>query len=167
MKISNLIKLTVTGIFGAALLVFSGTDVSAQGNSRWAHEKNRVKKAQKAQERAYRVYRNGQYYQTNSRGAALLRQAVNAGYRQGYTQGANDRRYRRTGGYNNSSVYRSGTYGYQSYVDRSQYQYYFQQGFERGYQDGINSQRRYGTNSGGSWNVIGSVLGAILDIRDN
>jgi len=165
MKFNNLIKVAVTAVFGVGLLAFSGTDVSAQGNSRWAHEKNRIRKEQKAQERAYRVYRNGSYYQTTSRGADLLRQAVNAGYQQGYNQGVQDRRYRRSGGYYGSTIYRSGSYGYQSYVDRSQYQYYFQQGFERGYQDGYNSRMQYGTYSGGRRSILGSILGAILDIR--
>src|ERR1700755_2471750 len=35
----------------------------------------------------YRVYRNGSYYQTDSRGAELLKQAVNKGYQQGFTAG--------------------------------------------------------------------------------
>src|SRR5688572_21155495 len=34
--------------------------------------------------RYYRVYRNGNYYQTDQRGAELLRQAVNRGYQQGF-----------------------------------------------------------------------------------
>jgi hypothetical protein len=113
----------------------------------------------------YRVYRSGRYYNTDSRGAELLRQAVNAGYQQGYEAGRNDRGSRRRSSWNNSNVYRSGTYGYQSYVDRSQYQYYFQQGFQRGYQDGYNSRYQYGTNNGGSVNILGSILSSILNIR--
>src|SRR5687768_3311692 len=44
----------------------------------------------------YRVYRNGRYYTVNSRGAELLRQAVNNGYDQGFRQGKIARRYGRT-----------------------------------------------------------------------
>ena len=113
----------------------------------------------------YRVYRNGSYYQTDNRGAELLRQAVNRGYQQGFRAGQSDRSNRRRNGYNNSSVYRSGNYGYQSYVDSSQYQYYFQQGFQRGYQDGYNSRYQYGTNNNGSLNILGAILQGILNIQ--
>ena len=61
----------------------------------------------------------------------------------------------------NSNVYRSGTYGYQSYVNRDMYQYYFQQGFEKGYQDGYNSRNQYG--NGG--NILGSILQGILGLQ--
>lgn len=110
----------------------------------------------------YRVYRNGRYYNTDRRGAELLRQAVNAGYQQGYRAGQMDRNNRRRSSWNNHDLYRSGTYGYQSYVDRSQYQYYFQQGFQRGYQDGYNSRNQFGSNG---TNILGAILGQILNIQ--
>ncbi len=113
----------------------------------------------------YRVYRNGGYYQTDNRGAELLRQAVNNGYQQGVRAGQQDRSSRRGSNYYNSSIYRSGNYGYQSYVDSSQYQYYFQQGFERGYQDGYNSRYQYGSNNNGGLNILGSILSGILNIQ--
>lgn len=116
--------------------------------------------------RRYRIYRNGRYYQTDNRGAELLRQAVNRGYQQGYRAGQNDRRYRRGSNYYNDTMYRRGNYGYQSYVDSSQYQYYFREGFGRGYQDGYNSQVRYGYNSGGTLNILGTILNQILNIRE-
>ena len=114
--------------------------------------------------RGYRLYRNGSYYQTDSRGAELLRQAVNNGYRQGFQQGQLDARYGRNGSYYGNSMYRSGTYGYQSYVDRSQYQYYFQQGFQRGYEDGFNNQYRYGYRSNSGINILGNILNGILNL---
>jgi flagellar biosynthesis/type III secretory pathway protein FliH len=117
--------------------------------------------------RFYRIYRNGSYYQTDNRGAELLRQAVNSGYRQGYQQGQLDARYNRGGNYYGNSMYRSGTYGYQSYVDRSQYQYYFQQGFQRGYEDGFNNQYRYGYRSNSGLNILGNILNGILQISQN
>jgi hypothetical protein len=170
MKIFNVKSLLSVGILSVVGLVGMSQEVNAQGNSGWAHEKNRIKKQQKQElkeaRRQYRVYRNGSYYQTDYRGAELLRQAVNAGYQQGYRQGQIDRQNRRNGGYYGSNIYRSGTYGYQSYVDRSQYQYYFQQGFQRGYQDGYNSQIRYGSRSGNTVNILGSILGTILNIRE-
>jgi len=56
------------------------------------------------QNNRYRVYRNGAYYNTNNRGAELLRQAVNAGYQQGYRTGQTDRNGRRNSSWNNSTV---------------------------------------------------------------
>lgn len=122
-------------------------------------------KQQKLEASRYRVYRNGSYYQTDRRGADLLRQAVNAGYQQGFRAGQMDRRNRRANSYNNSLIYRNGNYGYQSYVDARQYQYYFRQGFERGYQDGFNSRYQYGTNNNGSLNILGTILQGILNIQ--
>jgi hypothetical protein len=121
----------------------------------------------------YRVNRNGRWYNTDNRGADLLRQAVNEGYRQGFTAGRTDRNTRRSRGWNNNNVYRTGNYGYQSGVAQSQYQYYFRQGFQRGYQDGSNSQYQegyvgdyqYGTNSNGTLYVLGNILNGILNIQ--
>jgi hypothetical protein len=121
--------------------------VNRRGGSRW-----------------YRINRNGSYYQTDYRGAELLRQAVNNGYRQGFQQGQIDARYGRNSSYYGNNVYRSGTYGYQSFVDRSQYQYYFQQGFQRGYEDGFNNQYRYGYRSNNGLNILGNILNGILSI---
>ena len=116
----------------------------------------------------YRINRGGSYYETDQRGVELLRQAVNRGYQQGYNAGLRDRRYGRSDdNYYNDNVYRSGTFGYQTYVTRDQYQYYFQQGFQRGYQDGYNSTQRYGYRSGSSWNVLGNVLNSILQITQD
>lgn len=115
----------------------------------------------------YRVYRNGSYYTTDSRGAELLRAAVNNGYSQGYRQGQVDRQYGRRYNYGDASLYRSGTYGYQSYVAQNQYQYYFQQGFQRGYEDGYNSTLRYGYRSGNNFNILGTMLNTILSFTNN
>jgi hypothetical protein len=116
--------------------------------------------------RRYRVYRNGTYYNTDSRGAELLRAAVQNGYNQGYRQGQIDNQYGRRYNYSTQSMYRSGTYGYQSYVARDQYQHYFQQGFQRGYEDGFNSTFRYGSRVGNNFNILGNVLNSILNIID-
>ena len=115
----------------------------------------------------YRVYRNGSFYSTDSRGAELLRQAVRNGYAQGYRQGKNDRRYGRGANYYGNNMYSSGNYGYQSYVDRTQYQYYFQQGFQRGYEDGYYSRTQYGYRSGNGFSIAAGVLNTILNITRN
>lgn len=121
----------------------------------------------------YRANRNGTWYTTDNRGADLLRQAVNEGYRQGFAAGRSDRNGRRRSSWTNSNVYRTGTYGYQSGVNQSQYQYYFRQGFQRGYQDGTNSQYQdgyngdfqYGTNNGGTLNILGTILNQVLNLQ--
>jgi hypothetical protein len=113
----------------------------------------------------YRIYRNGRYYNTDNRGAELLKQAVKAGYQQGFRAGLNDRSNRRRSNWSNSNLYQTGSYGYQSYVDRGEYQYYFRQGFQRGYQDGYNSRYQYGHNNGGSPSILAAILGQILNIQ--
>jgi len=188
MRLFNFKK--VVGISALGLALIAGvSDVNAQGWGKVAkNQKQAIKQQQKIEkERAklqqerlrlerqrlqtmqtrnrYRVNRNGQWYNTDNRGAELLRQAVNQGYRQGIAAGRADRSRQVGMNWGGSNVYRSGTYGYQSYVDRSQYQYYFQQGFQRGYQDGYNSRYQYGTNNGGTLNILGSILGSILNIQ--
>jgi hypothetical protein len=116
--------------------------------------------------RFFRVYRDGSYFQVDNRGAALLRQAVQRGYQQGYAAGVNDRRFGRGYNYYNNSMYMSGSFGYASFVARNQYQHYFQQGFQRGYEDGYYSRTRYGMRSGSTFNILGSVLNTILNIAD-
>ncbi len=49
----------------------------------------------------YRVYRNGSYYNTDNRGAEMLRQAVNSGYQQDFQRGYQD-------GYNSRNHYGNG-----------------------------------------------------------
>lgn len=115
----------------------------------------------------YRIMRNGSTaYTTDYRGAELLRQAINNGYQQGYQQGVLDRQRRHRYDYNRNSMYRRGNYGYQSYVPTTQYQYYFQQGFQRGYEDGFNSTTRYGYVQNGTYNILGSILGTILNVTE-
>ena len=121
----------------------------------------------------YRVYRDGRWYNTDNNGADLLRNAVNEGYRQGFNAGRSDARSDRRVSWSNSNVYRTGTQGYQNGVDRSQYQYYFRQGFQRGYQDGTNSRYQdgyngdfeYGTYNNGTPSILGTILNQILNIQ--
>jgi hypothetical protein len=121
----------------------------------------------------YRVVRSGSNYMTDSRGAMLLREAVNQGYREGFNAGRSETNGNRDNSWSNLPTYRTGTMGYQSYVDRGQYQYYFRQGFQRGYQDGTNVQYRddmngtyqYGAYENGSLNILGSILNSILNLQ--
>lgn len=140
------------------------TNVRTRGNSNYGVNPNANR---------YRVYRNGSYYNTDNRGAELLRQAVNKGYRKGFAAGRGDRNGRRNSNWSNSSDYRNGSYGYQNHVNRGQYQYYFRQGFQRGYQDGSNSrfendyngQYEYGSYDNGSANILGTILNQILNLQ--
>ncbi len=173
---------------GLALIVGT-TDAAAQGRGQVSRQQDRIIKQQQKVEKErlkleqerlraqrerlqsrnnndrFRVNRNGSWYNTDRRGADMLRQAVQEGYRQGFQAGSTDRRSRRNMNWGGSSVYRSGTYGWSSHVDRGQYQYYFQQGFQRGYQDGFNNRNQFGTNTGGGLNILGSILNQLLDIR--
>jgi hypothetical protein len=156
-------------ILGVALLFGGNLAASAQGNSKWAHEKNRIRKEQKAVEKSrkhgYRLQRGGQFYETDQRGVDLIRRAIDMGYQQGRRAGSNDRRYGRGDNYRDDSNYRTGNYGYQSYVDLDQYQHYYREGFERGYRDGYSSEAQYGSNSGGKWSILGTILDGILNLR--
>jgi hypothetical protein len=109
----------------------------------------------------YRVRRGGKNYDTDERGAELLRQAVNEGYRRGFEAGRSDRSSRRKNNWKRNNDYVSGNFGYDSHVDRGQYQYYFRQGFQKGYDDGYNSRNRYGSNN----SVLGNILNQILNIQ--
>jgi flagellar biosynthesis/type III secretory pathway protein FliH len=180
MKLYNVKKGLIAAAIGLAAILGTSEVANAQNRNQVQKQQQKVVKQQqkvikqqqklaqqqqKLQNARYRVYRNGSYYQTDRRGADLLRQAVNAGYQQGFRAGQTDRNGRRSNSYNNNSIYRNGNYGYQSYVDSRQYQYYFQQGFQKGYQDGFNSRYQYGNNNGGSLNILGTILQGILNIQ--
>lgn len=184
MKLFNLKRTLAISALGLATLFGTTQIADAQYNNRDYNKQDKkvikqqekiYKQQQKIQQQRarnqqmnanrYRVYRNGRYYQTDNRGAELLKQAVNSGYQQGFRAGQSDRSYRRGGSYNNSQMYRSGNYGYQSYVDSSQYQYYFREGFRRGYEDGYNSRYQYGSNNNGGLNILSTILQQVLNIQ--
>ena len=114
----------------------------------------------------YRYTRVGRTYETNRYGADLLKQAVNYGYEEGVRAGQADRQDNYRSGYQSSYAYEDASYGYTGmYVDQSEYNYYFRQGFQRGYQDGFNSRFQYGTNSNGTLGILATVLSAILNLQ--
>lgn len=180
MKLNNLKKMLL--VFVVGLIAFLGTGIVTNAQTRRQVERRRrqitqqqrratrqrqrqIQRRQTRQYNRYRVYNNGRYYTTDSRGAELLRQAVRSGYQQGIRAGQYDRSHRIRRSYTINSEYRRGNYGYRSYVDSRQYQYYFRQGFQRGYQDGYSRRYRYGTNNNGAFNILGSILSGILNIR--
>lgn len=115
----------------------------------------------------YRYMRDGRYYNINQYGANLLQQAINDGYGEGYRSGRADRMDGWRADYRSSWVYQNASYGYNGYYgDRSEYSYYFRQGFRRGYEDGYYSRYRYGTYRNGNYSIIGAVLTTILGLQD-
>ncbi len=95
----------------------------------------------------------------------MLRRALNDGYAQGYRAGQADRYDDWDYGYQDCYGYRDASYGYDSYyVGLDEYQYYFREGFRRGYEDGYYGQRSYGYYSGGRNSLLRNILGAILSI---
>ena len=114
----------------------------------------------------YRYTVSGTTRQTNQYGVDVLRQAVNYGYQQGFRSGQADRQDHWASNYQNSTAYRDANYGYNgNYVDQADYNYYFRQGVQRGYQDGYNSRSQYGTSSNGTYSILASVLSSILGLQ--
>jgi hypothetical protein len=115
---------------------------------------------------AYRYSYRGSSYDTSQYGADLLQQAVNNGYEEGYRAGQADRQDGWRFDYQNNWAYRDANYGYTGmYVDQPQYNYYFQQGFRRGYEDGYYSRSQYGQNVNGTYQILGALLSQILNLR--
>lgn len=114
---------------------------------------------------SYRYVVGGNTRLTNQYGADVLKQSVNYGYQQGFQAGQADRQDHWASNYRNSAAYRDANYGYAgSYVDQSDYNYYFRQGFQRGYDDGYNSRNQYGQSLNGTNMILGAVLAAILGL---
>jgi len=113
----------------------------------------------------YRYNRGGQYYYTSQYGAQMLRDAVNYGYAEGFNAGRADRQDNWGYDYQDDYAYQDGAYGYDSYyVELGEYNYYFREGFRRGYEDGYYSRNRYGSYSNGKYTILGAIAGAILDV---
>ena len=114
----------------------------------------------------YRYSRGGRSYQTNQYGADLLRQAVNYGYEEGFQAGQADQEDRwRGASYQSSYAYQDANYGYNGYyVAQTEYNYYFREGFRRGYEDGLNSRSQYGSYSNGNYSILSQVLSQILNL---
>jgi hypothetical protein len=114
----------------------------------------------------YRYSRGGSYYETNQYGAQQLRQAINYGYEEGYRAGQADREDGWSPNYQDSYAYQDSTYGYDGYyVNVSEYQYYFREGFRRGYEDGYYSRSQYGRRSNGVYSILGTILSQILNLQ--
>ncbi len=113
----------------------------------------------------YRYRFNGATRETTQYGADALRGAVRNGYQEGYQSGVADRQDHWRSNYANAEAYRDATWGFNgSYIDQSEYSYYFRQGFQRGYADGYANATRYGSYTNGSASILDTVLGSILGL---
>lgn len=116
----------------------------------------------------YRYRRGAQFYTTNEIGIQALKHALNQGYKEGYRAGRADREDRWRYDPRASFAYQDANFGYDGrYVAQDEYNYYFREGFVRGYEDGYYGRRKYG--SGGDdndeWWIAAGVIGAILAIE--
>ena len=116
----------------------------------------------------YRYRRDGRYYQTNQYGIRQMEQAMQAGYNEGYRAGRADRKDRWRYDYRSAFAYQDANYGYDGrYVEQDEYNYYFREGFQRGYDDGYYRRNKYGrkNDNGGindEWLIAGGIVAAII-----
>jgi hypothetical protein len=104
--------------------------------------------------------------QTNEYGATVMRQAVRNGYQQGWKAGRADRSDRWPSNYQKSYGYEDANYGFGgNYLPQSDYNYYFREGFQRGYEDGYARRPRYGSVVNGSPSILGNILSDILGLH--
>ena len=91
---------------------------------------------------------------------------MNNGYQEGYLSGQADRQDHWRSGYRDSWAYQDANYGYDGmYIDQPQYNYYFRQGFQRGYDDGYSARYRYGRNDNGTFQIVASIGTQILNLQ--
>jgi hypothetical protein len=96
----------------------------------------------------------------------MLRQAIRYGYDQGVRAGEADRLDGWRSDYRDNFAYQDAAYGYNGYyVSPGEYSYYFRQGFRRGYEDGYGRAARYGRMYGGNYDILSTVLQAILNLQ--
>jgi hypothetical protein len=110
-----------------------------------------------------RYNRGGIFYETNRYGEAQLQQAIQYGYAEGFRAGVADRQDRWRSDYERSIAYQDANYGYNGYyVALDDYNYYFREGFRRGYEDGFTGRYQYGRRISGRYSILGNVLAGIL-----
>ena len=114
----------------------------------------------------YRYRRDGRYYTTNQYGMKTLEQSLQAGYNEGFQAGRADREDKWRYDYKSAFAYQDANYGYDGrYVAQDEYNHYFREGFQRGYEDGYYGREKYGkkdSNNNNAWLIAGGVVAAIL-----
>ena len=144
------------GIYSLSIAAVLGMSVAASAqngrdnNGSWRNNGRQERPANDRDRNGdrYRIGFNGSFYNTDRRGAEMLRQAVRAGYQAGFRAGVADASRRGRNRWDSSPDYRSADFGFQHGVDRGQYQRYFRMGFEQGYKAGISS-RNHGVFTSG------------------
>lgn len=112
----------------------------------------------------YSYFRGGRYYYTSEYGTTLLLDAVNDGYQEGFLAGQSDREDGWKNDYRNAFAYQDASYGYNGYwIGLDEYQYYFRQGFQRGYDDGYHNRYEFGSYTNGTYLMLGGILKGIID----
>ena len=119
-----------------------------------------------------RYRRDGRYYQTNQYGIKKMEQALQAGYNEGYRAGRADRQDRWRYDYRSAFAYQDANYGYDGrYIAQDEYNHYFREGFQRGYDDGYYGRQQYGRKKddgnviegvNDEWLIAGAVVAAII-----
>ena len=122
----------------------------------------------------YRYQRDGRYYQTNQYGMKKLERALQAGYNEGFKAGRADRQDGWRYDYRSAFAYKDANYGYDGrYIDQAEYNHYFREGFQRGYEDGYYDRQKYGRKRekddgnliegiNDEWLIAGGVVAAII-----
>jgi flagellar biosynthesis/type III secretory pathway protein FliH len=96
----------------------------------------------------------------------MLQRAIRDGYQEGYNAGQADRQDGYGLNAEEAYAYQDASYGYDGYyVDLNEYQYYFREGFRRGYEDGYYSRSQYGRYSNGTASILGAILESILGLQ--
>lgn len=96
----------------------------------------------------------------------MLRRAIQDGYQEGFSAGQADREDGWAFSPEEAYAYQDASYGYDGYyVDLNDYQYYFREGFRRGYEDGYYGRYSYGTYSNGGVSILGAILNSILRLE--
>jgi len=120
----------------------------------------------------YRYQRDGRYYETNQYGMKKLEKALQAGYNEGFKAGRADREDGWRYDYRSAFAYKDANYGYDGrYIDQDEYNHYFREGFQRGYEDGYYDRQKYGRKKddgniiegvNDEWLIAGGVIAAII-----
>lgn len=80
-------------------------------------------------------------------------------YEEGFRTGEADRQGQWHSDYQGSYAYRDANYGYSGYyLAQDDYNYYFREGFRRGYEDGYSSRHEYGRYSNGSYSMLDAIV---------
>jgi len=114
----------------------------------------------------YRYSRQGRYYEVNEYAVDMLQRAVKYGYTEGVLVGQADREDGWGRDYRDSWAYQDANYGYTGYyASQSEYNYYFREGFRRGYSDGFHDRYEYGSSSNDSFAIHDDALSVIIRLE--